>query len=81
MCIAGGKERVEALESFGKLCALYTGLFNKNNLYPQFIHSLHNFYTQKSTAKTSPITDVNTYLSTVSTEPTTTTTIKYKEEL
>jgi hypothetical protein len=81
MCIASGKERVEALDSYRKLYTLYTELFNKNNLNPQFIQSLHNFYTQKSTAKTSLITDTSTQLSTVSTEPITTTTIKYKEGL
>lgn len=81
MCTASGKERVEALESFIKLYTLYTELFNKNILNPQFTHSLHNFYTQKSTAKSCKITDTKVYLSTVSTEPITTTTIIYKEGL
>lgn len=81
VCIVSGKQRVEVSERIAKLYTLCTGILNKALLNPQFIQSLHNFYTQKSTVKSCQITDTKPHLSTVSTEPITTTTIKYKEGL
>lgn len=79
MCIGSGKELVEVMERVSNLSTLYTGCVEKKLLNPQVIQSLHNFYTQQSTTKNNHLTDCKKDVSTVSTEPITTTTIKYKE--